>query len=263
MTTPFPKPAVDLAGGVAIPLVGFGTWQLRGSKAQRAVGWALASGYRHIDTAAMYGNEKQVGAAIRESGLARDEVFVTTKLPPGDVGRERQTLEDSLAALGTDHLDLWLVHWPPGGAGVSTWRVFVDSQSEGMTRAIGVSNYSVDQIDELTEATGVAPAVNQIRWSPLLFDQDVLAAHRSRGVVVESYSPFRAGTLDHPDLVRIAERHGKRPEQVVVRWHVQHGVVVIPKSAKPDRIAGNADVFDFELTADEVAAIDALGPQGG
>lgn len=257
--TPFAEPAVELTGGVLMPLVGFGTWQLTGSEAQRAVGWALEAGYRHLDTAAAYGNEKQVGAAIRESDVTRDDIFITTKLPPNHVGRERQTLEESLAALGTDHLDLWLVHWPPGGtAGVSSWRVFTEALSEGLTRAIGVSNYSLDQIDEITEATGVAPAVNQIKWSPLLFSAELLAAHRERGIVVEGYSPFRSGTLDHPALVEIAERHRKLPEQVVVRWHVQHGIVVIPKSAKRERITANADVFDFELSADEMAAIDGL-----
>ncbi|NIS34623.1 MAG: aldo/keto reductase, partial [Actinobacteria bacterium] len=167
---------------------------------------------------------------IRDSDVTRDDVFITTKLPPNHVGRERQTLEESLAALGTDRLDLWLVHWPPGGtAGVSSWRVFTEALSEGLTRAIGVSNYSLDQIDEITEATSVVPAVNQIKWSPLLFSAELLAAHRERGIVVEGYSPFRSGTLDHPTLVEIAERHRKLPEQVVVRWHVQHGIVVIPK----------------------------------
>lgn len=258
-TTPFTEPAVELTGGVAMPLVGFGTWRLTGSEAQQAAAWALDAGYRHLDTATGYGNEKQVGAGIRDSGVARDDIFITTKMPPNHVGRERQTLEESLAALGTEHLDLWLVHWPPGGtAGVSSWRVFNQALAEGLTRAIGVSNYSLEQIDEIIEATGVAPAVNQIRWSPLLFDAELLAAHRDRGVVVEGYSPFRAGTLNDPTLVEIADRHGKLPEQIVVRWHVQHGIVVIPKSAKRERIVANADVFDFELTADEMTAIDGL-----
>ncbi len=261
-TTPrpeFAEPAVELAGGVLMPLVGFGTWQLRGSEAQRAVGWALDAGYRHVDTATGYSNEKRVGAAIRESGVARDDIFVTTKMPPNHVGRERRTLDESLTALDTDYVDLWLVHWPPGGtAGVPSWRVFNQALTEGLARAIGVSNYSLEQIDEITEATGTPPAVNQIKWSPLLFSAELLAAHRERDIVVEGYSPFRAGTLDHPTLVEIANRHGKLPEQVVVRWHIQHGVVVIPKSARRERIVSNADVFDFELTVDEMATIDAL-----
>lgn len=258
-STPFPEPAVELAGGVRMPLLGFGTWQLTGSDAAAAVGWALDSGYRHLDTATGYGNEAEVGDAIRASGVAYSDIFVTTKLPPDHVGRERRTLEESLRALGTDRVDLWLVHWPPRGtAGVSSWQVFAEALDEGLARAIGVSNYSLDQIDELTKATGVTPAVNQIKWSPLLFDAELLAEHRERGIVVEGYSPFRAGTLSHPTLAEIAERHGKLPTQVVIRWHVQHDVVVIPKSANRDRIAANADVFDFELSDDEMAAIDAL-----
>lgn len=258
-TSPFAEPAAELAGGSRIPLLGFGTWRLVGQGAVNAVGWALDTGYRHIDTATGYGNEAEVGEAVRGSGVARSDVFITTKMPPDHVGRERRTLEQSLTALDADHVDLWLVHWPPDGtAGVSSWRVFVQAHDEGLASAIGVSNYSLSQIDELIDATGVAPAVNQIRWSPLLFNAALLEGHRERGVVVEGYSPFRAGTLNHPVLTEIAGRHDKQPTQVVLRWHIQHGVVVIPKSAQRDRIAANADVFDFELTDDEMAALDDL-----
>lgn len=258
-STPFPEPAIELPGGIRMPLLGFGTWLLSGGSAERAVGWALECGYRHLDTATGYGNEAAVGAAIRASGLPSGDLFVTTKLPPDHVGRERRTLEQSLAALDTDRIDLWLIHWPPGGtAGVSSWEAFIDAQREGLVRAIGVSNYSLDQIDELTKATGVTPAVNQIKWSPLLYDRDLLTGHRDRGVAVEGYSPFRAGTLTHPALTEIAERHGKLPAQVVVRWHLQHEVVVIPKSEQRERIVANADVFDFELSPTEMATIDAF-----
>lgn len=257
-STAFFDPSVKLSDG-RMPLLGFGTWQLDGSSARDAVGWALETGYRHIDTATGYGNEAQVGAALQDSGLARSEVFVTTKLPPDHAGRERQTIEESLTNLGTDYIDLWLVHWPPNGnAGVSSWEAFVQAREDGHTRAIGVSNYSLDQIDELTTATGVTPEVNQIKWSPLLYDAGLVVAHRDRGVVLEGYSPFRAGTLDHRRLVEIADRHGKLPAQVIVRWHLQHEVVVIPKSAQRERIASNADVFDFELSDDDMAAIDAI-----
>ena len=160
-----------LAGGGEIPLVGLGTWRLNGDAAREAVGWALDAGYRHIDTATAYGNEQDVGRAIHGSGIARDGVFVTTKMPAENVGRERATLEQSLSAMAIDHVDLWLVHWPPGRtAGVTSWREFVRAREDGLTRAIGVSNYSLDQIDELTEATGVTPEINQVRWSPSLFD---------------------------------------------------------------------------------------------
>jgi 2,5-diketo-D-gluconate reductase A len=175
----------ELAGGGQLPLVGLGTWRLTGDAARDAVGWALDAGYRHIDTATAYGNEHDVGRAIHDNGVARDDVFVTTKMPAEDVGSERRTLEQSLTALDTDHVDLWLVHWPPGGtAGVTSWREFVRARDDGLTRAIGVSNYSLDQTDELTEATGVTPEVNQVRWGPSLFDRATLDGHRERGVAL-------------------------------------------------------------------------------
>ncbi|MEQ7125658.1 aldo/keto reductase [Actinopolymorpha sp. B11F2] len=248
-----------LPGGGRMPLLGFGTWQLRDDEARSAVHTALETGYRHIDTATGYRNESQVGAALRESGVPRDQIFVTTKMPPDHVGRERQTLEESLEKLGTPYVDLWLIHWPPAGtAGVDSWQVFIEAQKQGLARAIGVSNYSVAQVDELIEATGQAPAANQIKWSPFQFDRGVLDAMRERGVVLEGYSPFRAARLDDPALVGIAGAHGKSAAQVIIRWHVQHGIVVIPKSARRERIESNVDVLDFELTSAEMATIDGL-----
>ena len=252
-----------LSGGGEIPLVGLGTWQLRGDPARDAVGWALEAGYRHIDTATGYDNERQVGQGIHGSGVAREDIFVTTKMPPDHVGRERATLERSLSAMALDHLDLWLVHWPPHDeAGVGAWREFVRAREDGLTRGIGVSNYSFDQIDELTAATGVTPEINQVRWSPTLFDQPTLDGHRERGVVLEGYSPFRAGGLDHPVLLDIASAHGATPAQVVIRWHLQHEIVVIPKSARRERIVDNVDVAGLVLTEAEMKAIDGLGATG-
>jgi 2,5-diketo-D-gluconate reductase A len=249
-----------LAGGAEIPLVGLGTWRLTGDAVRDALGWALEAGYRHVDTATAYGNEREVGEALHASGVARAEVFVTTKLPAENVGRERATLERSLAALNIDQLDLWLVHWPPDGtAGVSAWREFVRAREDGLTRAIGVSNYSLAQIDELTDATGVTPEVNQVRWSPSLFDQAALDAHRMRQIVLEGYSPFRAGGLDHAVLLEVADAHGATPAQVVIRWHLQHGIVVIPKSARRERIVDNVDVAGLVLSEAEMHAIDGLG----
>lgn len=247
-----------------MPLVGFGTWRMRGREAHDAVLWALEFGYRHLDTAAMYRNEAEVGDAIRRSGVGRGDIFITTKVAPDSVGRgdtgadETKTLQRSLDALGTDYLDLWLVHSPPARGGAETWGAFINARDQGQARTIGVSNYSREQVDELTRETGVTPAVNQIKWSPFLFDRATLEGTRERGIVLEGYSPFLSGRLDHPVLADIAARYGKSAAQVVIRWHVEHRVVVIPKSAHRDRIAANLDVFDFSLQQDEVAAIDRL-----
>ncbi len=249
-------PEVDLGGGAAMPMVGFGTWQLQGRRAYEAVRYALQAGYRHIDTATMYRNEGEVGRAIAEAGLDRKELFVTTKLPPGNAGRARATLAESLHALGTDYLDLWLIHWPPRRqASVPLWRDFLALRDEGRCRAVGVSNYGIAEIDELIAATGERPAVNQIPWSPSRYDQALLAAHAERGVAVEGYSPLKGTRLSDPVLAEIAARHGATPAQVVLRWHLEIGVTVIPKSARPERIQSNFDLFGFSLTAEEVARI--------
>lgn len=253
-------PTVMLPGDVAMPLIGFGTWQLTGGSAYEGVRTALESGYRHLDTATAYENEAEVGRALRDSGVPRDEVFITTKLPPANAGRERATIAASLAALGLDQVDLWLVHWPPNGeARPDTWRELIAARAEGLTRAIGVSNYSVAQLDELIEATGEAPAVNQIPWSPANHDPDLLTESAKRGVVVEGYSPLKRTNLDDAVLAKVAAAHGVTPAQVVLRWHVEHGIPVIPRSSKAERIRSNGDLLGFALTADEVTEIDALG----
>ena len=242
-----------------MPMVGLGTWQLRGRAGYQAIMAAFAAGYRHIDTATMYGNEGDVGRALADSGLHRDEVFITTKLPSGRAGHERATLAASLRALGTSHVDLWLVHWPPPARKLcAVWREFLALRDDGRVRAIGVSNYSLTQIDRLIEATGQAPAVNQIPWSPGRFDPVLLAGHRERGVAVEAYSPLKGTNLRDPVLAEIAAAHGVTPAQVVLRWNLEHGVTVLAKSAQPDRIAANIDVLRFSLTPGEVARIDVL-----
>jgi 2,5-diketo-D-gluconate reductase A len=252
-------PAVNLGGGATMPMVGFGTWQLHGRRAYEAVRHALQVGYRHIDTATMYRNETEVGRAIADSGLDRDDIFVTTKLPPGNAGRARATISDSLRALGTGHVDLWLVHWPPRGrALVQVWQDFLAIRNEGLCRAVGVSNYSVAQIDELTQATGEHPAVNQIPWSPSHHNPAPLQAHADRGVAVEGYSPLKGTRLTDPVLDEIAAKHGVTPAQVVLRWHLELGITVIPKSARPERIRSNFDLFSFSLTPEEVTRINHL-----
>jgi 2,5-diketo-D-gluconate reductase A len=248
---------VTLTGDVAMPLLGLGTWRLRVRQAYEAVRFALEAGYRHIDTATMYANEREIGRAMRDSGVDRRDIFVTTKLPAGSAGRERETIDASLRALGTDYVDLWLVHWPPrGGARPETWREMLAARERGLARAVGVSNYRIAQIDEL--AVIETPAVNQIPWSPRRHDPALLAAHRERGVVVEGYSPLKGTDLRDRVLTEIAARHEVTSAQVVLRWHIEHGIVVIPKSADRGRIAENSEIFGFSLDRDEVARIDGL-----
>ena len=253
-------PAVRPSRGASMPLLGFGTWQLRGAEAYRALRDALDVGYRLVDTATVYGNEAEIGRALRDSRIAREDVFVTTKLPPRNAGRERATIDASLQHLGLDHVDLWLVHWPPPDhLIVRTWERLLSIRDDDLATSVGVSNHSIDQIDRLIAATGEAPAVNQIRWAPSLFDAGMLTASRKRGVVVEGYSAFKITDLDDPALVGIARHHRVSTAQVVLRWHVQHEVVAIPKSASADRIAQNFDVFGFELTDPEMRIIDGFG----
>ena len=254
--TSVPPDTVPLPSGAALPLLGFGTWQLTGDTCVESTSAALDAGYRHVDTAMIYRNETEVGQAL--SGR-RDGVFVTSKIPPDRAGEARAVLERSLTQLGTDALDLWLIHWPGGdGADVGLWRSMLQARDEGLVRDVGVSNYRPAQIDELTRETGVTPSVNQIKWSPRLHDAAVLDAHRERGVVLEGYSGLKGGVLDDPTVARIAERLGVTPAQVVIRWHLEHGIVVIPRSSKPERVRENGDVGGFALTAEDVAALDAL-----
>jgi 2,5-diketo-D-gluconate reductase A len=252
-------PGVTLASGVVMPLIGFGTSPLRGKQAYQAVRAALDCGYRHVDTATTYRNQEEVGRAIRDSGLDRRDVFLTTKLPGEGGGRERATLDASLRALGMDYVDLWLVHWPPDdAASPAVWRELLAARGAGRARAVGVSNYSIPQIDELAEATGEAPAVNQIPWSPSQHDPRLLAAMRERDVLLEGYSPLKGTNLGSPVLAEIAARHGVTPAQVVLRWHVEHEITVIPNSANAGRIAANIDLFGFSLDPAEVGGIDAM-----
>lgn len=250
---------VTLSNGAEMPLVGFGTWQLRGQEAYDATRYALEIGYRHLDTATMYRNEAEVGQALRDSGVPREEVFITTKLPPERAGREQETIAASRKALGVRTLDLWLIHWPPGGGqSARVWREFIAARDAGQTQAIGVSNYSITQIDELVKATGETPAVNQIPWSPFDHDPRTVDESRKRGVVLEGYSPLKGSDLRNPVLREIAETHGVTVPQVILRWHLEHRVVVIPKSARKERIAANLDLYGFELSAEEVRQIDGL-----
>lgn len=240
-----------------MPLIGFGTWQVTGRRGYEAIRYALEIGYRHIDTATMYGNESEVGRALRDSGVPREEVYVTTKLPPSRQGQERSTLEASLRALGVDSVDMWLIHWPPRDS-VKVWQEFIALREAGLARGIGVSNYSTRQLDQLIKATGVTPEVNQIEWAPSLYDAKRAAEHRERGIVLEGYSAFKNTNLSSPVLVEIAKAHAVSTAQVVLRWHIEHEFVAIPKSVTPQRIATNFNVFGFTLNDTEVSRIDGL-----
>ena len=253
-----------LADGNTIPTLGLGVWQVPdGPECEDAVRWALDAGYRHIDTAAVYGNEADVGRALRDSKVDREEVFVTTKLWNADHGYQ-QTLaafERSRRLLQLDQVDLYLVHWPVAGQRLDTWRAMEHLLGTGKVRAIGVSNYMTRHLDELLRHAEQPPAVNQIELSPynLASRADVLELCRRNGIQVEAYSPLTKGRkLADPPLVAVAEAHRRSTAQVLIRWALQHGLVVLPKSTRSERISANADVFDFTLTDAEMAALDAL-----
>jgi methylglyoxal/glyoxal reductase len=257
-----PTSSVTLSNGVSMPRLGLGVWQARaGREVRDAVRWALDAGYRHIDTARVYGNEHDVGVALRESGLPREEVFVTTKLWNRDQGRDRvrKALDASLDALGMEYVDLYLMHWPVPGERLESWRAMEEGLAAGKARAIGVSNFQTWHLDELISATGSVPAVDQVEFSPFLYQRALLAACREHGVQLEAYSPLTRGRLlDDPTVVGIGRRHQVSAAQVLIRWALQHDLVVIPKSVQQERIVENADVFRFELEREEMKALDAL-----
>lgn len=262
MTTT-PVPTIELNNGVLIPQVGFGVFQVPEGGTQQAVERALEAGYRHIDTAAAYYNEAGVGAAIRASGLPREEVFVTTKLRNGDQGADSTltAFEASRAALGLDVIDLYLVHWPYPVADryVETWRSFEKLYADGAVRAIGVSNFLPQFLERLLAETEVVPAVNQIEIHPSFQQPATQEASRAAGVAVQAYSPLGQGKdLTAPEVTAVAERLGVTPGQVVLRWHLQQGTIIIPKSVTPERIASNLDLFSFELTDQDMAAVSGL-----
>lgn len=251
--------SIDIGPGLAIPMVGYGTWDVKGDAVHPAVRAAIDVGYRHIDTAFGYENEAEIGRALQNCGVERDSVFLTSKIPPRQIGRERETLEGSLTKLRTEYLDLWLIHAPPSDAeSPKLWEFLIGARDAGKVKAIGVSNYSTEQIDALVAATGVTPAVNQIRWRPAIFSAEIVQDHRRRGIVLEGFSALRQSDLQDPTLVEIARRHDVTPAQVVLRWHLEHGIVTLPRSTRPHRIEENFDVWKFALDEDEVVVIDAM-----
>ena len=265
-------PNIRLNNGVEIPQFGFGVFQVPADETAQTVRAAFDAGYRHIDTAQMYGNEEGVGQALAESGLSRDEVFITTKLNNDGHSYDaaQQRLDESLKKLGTDHVDLYLIHWPrpQDDRYVETWKGFEKAAADGKARSIGVSNFTPQHLDRLAAETGTVPAVNQIELHPRFTQSELRAYHAAHGIATEAWSPIGQGQglLDDPTLAELATKYGKTAAQVVLRWHVQLNNIVFPKSMRPERMAENIDVFDFELSPEDekaVAALDAndrLGP---
>jgi 2,5-diketo-D-gluconate reductase A len=258
-------PIIELNDGVRIPQLGFGVFQIKPDETAAAVKRALDIGYRHIDTAEMYGNEKEVGQGIRDAGLERSEVFVTSKLNNGfhKPDDARRAFGKTLDALNSDYVDLFLIHWPLptlyGGDFVSTWKVLEEFAKDGRARSIGVSNFQPAHLDRLAAETDTVPSVNQIEVHPYFANDRVRAYGSDHGIATEAWSPIAQGkVLDDPVITRIADARGKSPAQVVLRWHIQRGDIVFPKSVTPDRIKSNYELFDFELDASDMGAISAL-----
>lgn len=253
--------SIRLNNGLEMPTLGLGVFRIGdGSPVKNAVRMALTNGYRKVDTAAVYGNEVGVGEAIEESSLKREEIFLTTKVWNDDQGYDStlRAFQKSLKRLKTDYVDLYLVHWPVKGHFLETWRALNELYREGQVRAIGVSNFQIHHLEQLSEVSDVVPAVNQIERHPLLTQEELRGYCKEKGIVVEAWSPLMKGNLDLPLLKTIGERHHKTPAQVVLRWHLQDGVVVIPKSVHPHRIKENSEIYDFSLSSEEMRAISGL-----
>ncbi|GHH86121.1 oxidoreductase [Streptomyces sulfonofaciens] len=256
-------PRVSLHNGIEIPQLGFGVFQVEDDRTTAAVLSALEAGYRSIDTAAIYGNEAGVGRALAESGLPREELFLTTKLWNADQGYDSalRAFDASLAKLGTDHVDLYLIHWPTPARDLylDTWRALEKLLADGRTRAIGVSNFQPAHLERLLDHSDAVPVLNQVELHPYLQQGRLRAFHAEHGIATEAWSPLAQGSLlEDPALAAIAQRHGRTPAQVVLRWHLQLGNIVIPKSVTPARIRQNIEVFDFTLTGEDIEAITAL-----
>lgn len=262
------QPHISFSNGHSIPQIGLGVWKAPNDGAVTAVQTALEAGYRHIDTAAVYENEEGVGRGIRASGVARDEIFLTTKVWNENQGYDStlRALDESLKRLGQDYIDLYLIHWPSPWRGryVETWHALIKAQEDGRVRSIGVSNFTAEHLDRIIDETGVIPVLNQIELHPRFQQKRLREAHAQRGIKTQSWSPLGQGQLlSNPVIARIAEKHGRTPAQAIIRWHIDNGLIVIPKSVTPSRIVENFNVFDFALDAEDMAAIAGLDDSSG
>ena len=260
-----PSPTRTLSDGNEMPLLGLGVWQVpNGREAEDSVRWALEAGYRHIDTAQAYGNEESVGKALRDSGVPREEVFVTTKFYPRYKSKDpAYEAERSCQRLGVDSVDLYIIHWPEGGP-TWAWPGMQQAHERGLARSIGISNFSVAEIDALLAEADVRPVVNQVQFSPFKYRRALLDACERHDIALEAYSPFMTGRrLNDETVTQIAEQHGRTTAQILLRWGVQRNVIEIPKSQHRERIEANGRIFDFELSDDEMAELDALDETGG
>ena len=248
---------VKLNNGIEMPMLGLGTWQISDRDAENAVLWALEAGYRHIDTAAYYNNEAGVGKAIRKSGIARDEIFVTTKLKNEDHRNPGKAFEASIKKLGTGYVDLYLIHWPVQGLRNNTWKVFEKLYRDGRCKAIGVSNFTIRHLEELLKVAEIVPAVNQVEFSPYLYQKDLLEFCKKNKIQLEAYSPLTRGQkLNDKKIVDIANNYNKTSAQILIRWCLQHNIVVIPKSKTKKRIEENINVFDFSIRSGDMKRLD-------
>lgn len=254
----FNIPHLTLNNGINIPKLGLGLYKIEGKKVERAVNWAIEAGYRHFDTAALYGNENELGLALKKCGINREELFITTKLYPTNFLWTETAFENSLAKLKTDYIDLYLIHWPGPGKDFA-WKIMEQIYEKKLVRAIGVSNYYSEDLEELFSSAKVIPAVNQMEFHPFKNDQSLLEFCVNRGIAFEAYSPLNRGyNLEHPFLINLAKKYNKTTAQIMLRWSIQHGSIVIPKSEKKERIIENSKVFDFNIEAEDLLALNAL-----
>ncbi len=255
---------IELNNGIEMPIFGLGTWALSGKQAYQAILWAFNIGYRLIDTAMIYGNEREIGKALKDANVPRDEIFVTTKVWNYDQGYDNtlKAFEKSLKRLTLDFIDLYLIHWPATPLRNESWKALEKLYNEGKTRSIGVSNFTIRHINELLDTSSTMPAVNQFEISPFLYQRDLIKYCQDKGIVVEAYSPLTRGRrLDYDKLQKISRKYGKTPAQILLRWGIQHNIVEIPKSGSLDHLKENANIFDFSINQDDITFLDSINEE--